>query len=258
MKTVCQFFLATFVALTIVSTRYGIGRHLKTATPDDLKVAMKLICAGEFFSILAVTVSKTSFAITLLHLAIERWHNILLWGIIASVNLIMGSCAIMLVAQCRPMEKMWDFAVEGFCLPVHVYFSYAVFAGGTFANHIPPFFPACVPGIFTSDYLRNTSPVHSLVCHDGYCPRHLPLGCHLAHEDANGQEDWRQRCNEPRGFVRSGPCLVVANPALMCAQCRHYGHLKDLLLNDWDSNSPRLHLCVFPNSSRVLDSIDIS
>lgn len=130
--TTNQMFLAVYVSLAIAATRYGFGRHLDSVPSNDVAVAGRLLFVAEFFAILAVAVSKTSFAVTLLRFVLERWHKILLWGVIASVNLAMWSCAVLLLAQCQPTRKLWNIVLDGSCWPRSVYTAYSVFAGGMF------------------------------------------------------------------------------------------------------------------------------
>ncbi|AEO54629.1 hypothetical protein MYCTH_2297381 [Thermothelomyces thermophilus ATCC 42464] len=121
--------LALYVALTIASTRWGVGRHLDSVSLDDSIAAGRLLFVAEFFAILAVAVSKTSFAVTLLRFAFERWHRVFLWSVIVSVNMAMWSCAALLLAQCQPTEKLWDVELDGSCWPRAVYTAYSIFAG---------------------------------------------------------------------------------------------------------------------------------
>ncbi|AEO63047.1 uncharacterized protein THITE_2014679, partial [Thermothielavioides terrestris NRRL 8126] len=122
-------FLATYVALTISSTTFGVGRHLAALSEHEIIWSGKLLYIGEFFAIIAVAVGKTSFAVTLLGLVIERWQTVLLWSVIVSVNGIMWTCATLLLAQCRPTEKLWNFRLEGECWAPHIFVLYSVFSG---------------------------------------------------------------------------------------------------------------------------------
>src|SRR3569833_45138 len=124
-----QFCLATYAALTIASTKYGIGRHIATVPPGDLVTAVKLLYIGEFFAIITFAISKTSFAITLLQLSSERWHRVLVWCVIVSANLILWSCAFLVMFRCSPVEKLWDPTAEGTCLDTHVQIDYSILSG---------------------------------------------------------------------------------------------------------------------------------
>ncbi|KAL2158338.1 hypothetical protein VTH06DRAFT_4386 [Thermothelomyces fergusii] len=121
--------LATFAGLAIASTKYGVGRHLETVSWDDAVVAGRLLFLAEVFAILAIAISKTSFAVTLLRFALEQWHKALLWSVIVSVNVVMWSCAVLLLAQCRPTEKLWNTERDGSCWPRGVFVAYSIFAG---------------------------------------------------------------------------------------------------------------------------------
>lgn len=115
--------------MTIASTRYGVGRHLGTLSPGDAIAAGRVLFIAEVFAIWAVSVSKTSFAVTLLRFALERWHRIFLWSVIVSLNVAMGSCSILLLVQCQPTEKLWDIKREGSCWKRDIFLGYGLFAG---------------------------------------------------------------------------------------------------------------------------------
>jgi hypothetical protein len=97
--------------------------------PDDLVVALRLLYVGELFAILAVSISKTSFAVTLLRLTTNTWQRYLLWYIIASLNLIMGLCGLFTFIQCSPVDKLWNLSTPGTCWEPTVQIRYAIFAG---------------------------------------------------------------------------------------------------------------------------------
>ncbi|KAH8800607.1 hypothetical protein F5884DRAFT_757460 [Xylogone sp. PMI_703] len=102
--------LLVYAALTIVSCKYDIGGHVYDASPDELKIGVKLRYIGEFFAIIAVAISKTSFAIILLRLSTERWHMQLLWFIILSLNFIMWICGPFLLFSVRLLRSFGIFA----------------------------------------------------------------------------------------------------------------------------------------------------
>ncbi len=120
--------------MTIVSTKYGIGNHMVDILPDDLSTAVKVLYAGEFFAIIAVAISKTSFAVTLLRLSSQAWQRHVLWFIIGSLNLVMWLCALFQYLQCSPVNKLWDFTVPGKCWDPMVQIRYAIFAGCEFCR----------------------------------------------------------------------------------------------------------------------------
>ncbi|KAM5355043.1 hypothetical protein ACJ41O_001689 [Fusarium nematophilum] len=121
--------LLLYAGLTVASTKYGIGRHIATIPPTDLVYGIKVLYIGEFFAVIAVAISKTSFVVTLLRLATQRWHRLLLWFIIITVNIVMWLCGLFSFIQCSPVEKLWDLSMEGTCWNPHVTVNFAIFAG---------------------------------------------------------------------------------------------------------------------------------
>ena len=113
-------FLTVYSCLTIASTRYGIGRHRADVSNEDFVVANKLLWIGEAFAVLSIAISKSSFAVTLLHLAFYRWHHVLLWTVIVTVNMAMWMCFITIFAECTPVEKLWQTDVGGNCWDPHI------------------------------------------------------------------------------------------------------------------------------------------
>jgi hypothetical protein len=80
--------------MTSVSVSFGYGKHLYDITQDDLNKMPIVANIAGFFSILAALLSKTSFAITLARIS-EGWILRLIWTIIISMTLIMGSSAVL-------------------------------------------------------------------------------------------------------------------------------------------------------------------
>jgi len=80
--------------MTTVSVNFGYGRHLDAIAKEDLDRMPTIANAAGFTSVLAAMWSKTSFALTLARIS-EGWIFRLTWIIIVSINLIMGSSAIM-------------------------------------------------------------------------------------------------------------------------------------------------------------------
>lgn len=97
-----------------------------------LPQANKFLFVGEFFGIIGISLAKTSFCVTLLRLATKRWHKILIWACIVTVNGFMWPCAITFFVGCTPLEKKWDPTVEGTCVDNAPIVNFAVFAGGMY------------------------------------------------------------------------------------------------------------------------------
>lgn len=111
--------------------------HMADIAPGDFKDAVKILYIGELFAIIAVSISKTSFAVTLLRLSTQPRQRYALWFIIVSINLAMGLCGLFTFVQCSPVSKLWDISVPGSCWEPMIVIRYAIFAGGEFRS---PFF----------------------------------------------------------------------------------------------------------------------
>ncbi|KAF2713913.1 hypothetical protein K504DRAFT_151021 [Pleomassaria siparia CBS 279.74] len=107
--------LVVYTALTHIATIYGLGHHFLDIPPADLPLAVKYLTIGEFFAVLSLQTSKTSFAVTLLCLASKPWHHWILWCILVSLNIVMTFDAIQIFVSCTPTAKIWRPLLEGNC-----------------------------------------------------------------------------------------------------------------------------------------------
>ncbi|KAL8349341.1 hypothetical protein RB601_001894 [Gaeumannomyces tritici] len=90
--------------------RFDFGRHSADIPADNLSPILFLMTLQGFLTTLAAAWSKTSFGVTLLRLAGSfpgRWSAAALWGIIVSVNVVLGAAAVVTWAQCDPVELNW-------------------------------------------------------------------------------------------------------------------------------------------------------
>ena len=98
--------------------------------PEKMPTQALISYIAGFFTILGTIWSKTSFSITLLRISTGRLRW-LVWFIIISVNLVLGVSATIHWTQCWPLKKLWNYNMEGTCLPLQVVQSYQIFASGT-------------------------------------------------------------------------------------------------------------------------------
>ena len=123
------------LTLECYSTNYGLGLHFTDILQDPVKMAAlpmmnKFLFVGEFFGILGISFAKTSFCFTLLRLCVARWHKILIWFCLITINGVMWPCAISFFVGCTPLEKKFDDNIPGHCIENGPIIDYAVFAGG--------------------------------------------------------------------------------------------------------------------------------
>ena len=121
--TIEKLSLLTSLVLVIAAIGLGYGKHFYEIEPIKSTQVAKLVAVSEFFAILAVALSKTSIAMTLLtvaHKAQKQWLIILTWFLVVSVDLFTLGLAIfalltvwngILVTACMAGKRVWDFAV---------------------------------------------------------------------------------------------------------------------------------------------------
>jgi len=128
---------AAYCGVVITGTAFGLGNHIDTVSQKNLVVSLKLLYIGNWFVIWAISLSKTSFAMTLMALVVKKSHIWLLWACIISLNVIMGLDAIFQFTQCTPVERTWDLQVEGTCWDTRIVIDYTIFAGGKDGQYVP-------------------------------------------------------------------------------------------------------------------------
>lgn len=114
----CQISLAVSAATTSVCVSLDYGKNLYDMRPENLpKMPFVAVFAG-FFSVLAATWSKTSFALTMLRLC-QGWVKAFIWFLIVTLNAVMGTAMLFMWIKCRPFAKIWDSSIEGWCINPH-------------------------------------------------------------------------------------------------------------------------------------------
>ena len=98
---------------------------------------MALLCdIGEALAVMACTLGKTSFAVTLLRIVVKRWMVVLLWFVIVTMNLVNILTAFFIFFQCEDPRHLWNPAIVSKCWPSDVFTHYSLFVGGKSPNAI--------------------------------------------------------------------------------------------------------------------------
>ncbi|KAK8043476.1 hypothetical protein PG993_005906 [Apiospora rasikravindrae] len=101
------FLFIVFIVLSIYTTGYGLGSHLDASFDmTKLPTLLFLLPIGQFFAVVAVAVSKSSFIITLLRLVEVTWHKVALWFMLGTILLSMGSISIVQFYQCATPDQL--------------------------------------------------------------------------------------------------------------------------------------------------------
>ncbi|KAM7183430.1 hypothetical protein V8F33_013601 [Rhypophila sp. PSN 637] len=105
--------LATSAAMLSVCTHFDLGKHGDFIKPENLSPLLLFSYIAGTFSILAAAWSKSSFALTLLCIS-NGWTKKIIWFILISVNVVLGTGALLQWIQCWPTQKLW-LGGEGVC-----------------------------------------------------------------------------------------------------------------------------------------------
>lgn len=115
-----------------VASTIGLGRHLVVVeeNPENL-INVALLCdIGESLAIMACTLGKTSFAVTLLRIVVQRWMIALLWFVIVTMNVVNILAALFVFVQCKDPRHLWNPAIPSKCWPDSVFTHFSLFVGG--------------------------------------------------------------------------------------------------------------------------------
>ncbi|KAF6838244.1 hypothetical protein CPLU01_02605 [Colletotrichum plurivorum] len=118
----------TFGVFISIDVYYDFGKHNWDVTPGNWSWLLLHANLAGSFSIIAVAWSKTSFSLTLLRIATERWMKYVIWFILITINITLGTAVLITWIQCWPVEKTWRTAsTPGTCWPKRIPVTYNVF-----------------------------------------------------------------------------------------------------------------------------------
>ncbi|KAI0383700.1 integral membrane protein [Hypomontagnella monticulosa] len=130
-----------------VSIHFGLGRHQDTLRVENAIEAIKWDYLAQPSAIMAPTFGRISFAMLLLTLTgILKSRRFLLYGIIVSQLFVNSLCFILILAQCQPVQLLWDKRLEGTCwdLKAQEYFGYFQGAVSSATDLILAILPATI------------------------------------------------------------------------------------------------------------------
>ncbi|KAJ6169551.1 hypothetical protein N7497_002394, partial [Penicillium chrysogenum] len=123
--------LVAYAAVCHVAATLGLGQHLEIVqkAPNNL-IQVALLCnIGESLAIMACTLGKTSFAVTLLRIVVQRWMVVVLWFVIVTMNIVNILAALFVFLQCRDPRHLWNPMIPSECWPPDVFTNFALFVG---------------------------------------------------------------------------------------------------------------------------------
>jgi hypothetical protein len=96
-----------------------MGRHtdvvLATESPQHYTSVKMLDTAAQPLVLIACSLGKAAFAVTLLRLGVKRWIRVVLWFIIVSINVVHVLLSLFMFVRCRDPRAIWMQDVESVC-----------------------------------------------------------------------------------------------------------------------------------------------
>lgn len=104
------------------------GKHDAVVPTENLLKLVMLVNITSLFTLMAAACSKTSITLTLLRLT-DGWPKRIVWGIVATINLVLLVDATLPFSGCNPIKAAWNPAVSGSCLDISITIHFSIFAG---------------------------------------------------------------------------------------------------------------------------------
>lgn len=212
--TPTQVFLIISVSANTVMVNLGMGKHMVDIDPANLETIGLLSNVASTFSMLAAVLSKTSFAVTLLRIT-KGYIKIIVWVIIAIMNVAMGLGALFTWVKCDPVRKTWNPMTPGTCWDSNAMMIYSVFAAGQ-----------CAPEWMLGQAGSVANESRSYLRGNGRRSRSLALEDYLDLADEDTGKGWRCARNEHGHFVSQvvSSSQHSANNLQCCSNRRHQVH----------------------------------
>ncbi|KAJ5502132.1 hypothetical protein N7463_005006 [Penicillium fimorum] len=123
--------MIAYAAVCHVAANMGLGQHVEIVkkNPDNLMQVALLCSISECLAIMTCTIGKTSFAVTLLRIVVQRWMVIVLWFVIVTMNALNVLAAVSAFLQCKDPRHLWNPAIPSECWPSHIFTNLSLFVG---------------------------------------------------------------------------------------------------------------------------------
>ena len=118
------------MVLLSIAVSWGFGRHLTSLDPTRSIQAIKYNYIQQPFHVMSSSFGRISFALFLIEI-VQKFvtRRRFLYSLAALQLAINGSTSIIILVQCRPIQKFWNRRVEGDCWNPHVQEYYSFFQG---------------------------------------------------------------------------------------------------------------------------------
>lgn len=124
--------LVSYDVVITMATKKGLGRHMAYVLQDP-EVAIevgRLSLVSQPFVIMGCAIGKTSFAVSLMRVAAQRWIYAFLWIIIVTMNILHIMISIIVFTRCEDPRHLWDLSIPSKCWTKKSFDDFSLFVGG--------------------------------------------------------------------------------------------------------------------------------
>ncbi|KAK3296612.1 uncharacterized protein B0H64DRAFT_415966 [Chaetomium fimeti] len=187
------FLLLRLAICNNIAINLGYGKHVWQIHFQNLNDMYLVGQVTITLTICAAAWSKTSFGITLLMISdgIHGKTRVFIWFALVSMNLLLGTTAMLFWVGCTPLEKAWHPFIRGTCWSPNVLITYNVFTSGEYLDFWPLF---CMAEEDTNESISYCS----ILWGYGPGPCHHPVGDYHESSHAHQGED----CAAASAFIK--------------------------------------------------------
>ncbi len=127
-----QVCLLAYAGVTTAAAKNGLGRHIEAVVienPQNLITVGLLAQLCQVFAVMACTLGKSAFAITLLRIMTQRWIIYTIWFILITMNLVNVLTCFFVFLQCKIPEHIWNPSVPSKCWDPSIFTNFSLFVG---------------------------------------------------------------------------------------------------------------------------------
>ncbi|KAL4874554.1 hypothetical protein BJY04DRAFT_225864 [Aspergillus karnatakaensis] len=110
--------MAAFAGLCTASATYGMGVHASELSTEEQSRGMLLLLTGQSVIAISMGFSKWAVGAFLMRIVVSKWHKAFLWFWNISIMFLSILLAIVVFAQCTPVQSIWDPRVPKEACPV--------------------------------------------------------------------------------------------------------------------------------------------
>ncbi|OAQ65979.1 hypothetical protein VFPPC_14271 [Pochonia chlamydosporia 170] len=123
--------LIAYAAVLTVAADKGLGRHLEyvAQNPKNVLDVALLSFVSQPLVIMSCAFGKTSFALTLIRVAAQRWVIVVLWFMIISMNVLHILISIFVFTRCDDPRHLWNPTIPSKCWSAEVFDNLSLFIG---------------------------------------------------------------------------------------------------------------------------------